>query len=99
MSAPRSKASLAVGARIRSRRTDLGLSQMDLGELAGIHFTNVGKVERGDVSPTLDTLLRIATALDANPAVFVDGLSADDLPDRPHRVTAADLIRARANRS
>lgn len=95
MSQPKSNASREVGLRVRSRRHELGLSQMDLGELSGIHFTNIGKVERGDVSPTLGSLLRIATALDLSPAVLVQGLSADDLPQRPHRVTAADLIRAR----
>jgi transcriptional regulator with XRE-family HTH domain len=90
-----SDAARVLGARIRDERHRFAINQMELAELAGLHFTNLGKIERGQANPSLHTILRIASALNVNPAILVDGLSADMLPDRPHRVTVADLIRAR----
>ena len=84
-----------LGARIRDERQRFAINQMDLADLAGLHFTNLGRIERGQANPSLHTILRIAGALELNPAVLVDGLGPDLLPDRPHTVTAADLIRAR----
>ncbi|MCS5734172.1 helix-turn-helix domain-containing protein [Herbiconiux daphne] len=95
MSSDGSDASRMLGARIRDERQRLALNQMDLAELADLHFTNLGKIERGQANPTLHTIVRIAAALNLNPAELVDGLSADQLPQRSHGVTAADLIRAR----
>jgi transcriptional regulator with XRE-family HTH domain len=83
------------GARIRDERRRFAINQMELAELAGLHFTNLGKIERGQANPSLHTILCIAAALNLNPAVLLDGLSADMLPTRPHKVTVADLIRAR----
>ena len=85
-----------LGIRIRDERQRFAISQMELAHLAGIHFTSFGKIERGQANPSLDTILRIASALNLNPAVLVDGLTADMLPDRAHTVTVRDLIRARA---
>lgn len=40
------------------------LSQEKLAELADLHRTYVGQIERGDVTPTLDAAERVALALD-----------------------------------
>ena len=53
-----------VGQAIRSLRREKGLSQEELAELSNINRTYVGTLERGDKSPTLDVLERIAKALD-----------------------------------
>ncbi|MDO9396206.1 MAG: helix-turn-helix transcriptional regulator [Herbiconiux sp.] len=95
MSSEQSEAARLLGSRIRDERQRFAVNQMELAELAGLHFTNLGKIERGQANPSLHTILRIAGALNVNPAVLVDGMTADMLPDRPHRVTVADLIRAR----
>lgn len=84
-----------LGARIREERLRFAVSQMELADLASLHFTNLGKIERGQANPSLSTLLRIAGALNVNPAVLVDGLTPEMLPGRVRRVTVADLIRAR----
>jgi transcriptional regulator with XRE-family HTH domain len=52
-----------VGQRIRSLRKEKGLSQEELGEKAGFHYTYMGGVERGEKNPSLDTLNKIAGAL------------------------------------
>ncbi|MFB2597912.1 helix-turn-helix domain-containing protein [Herbiconiux sp. P17] len=95
MSSVHSDAARLLGARIRDERHRFAINQMELAELAGLHFTNLGKIERGQANPSLHTILRIAGALNLNPAELLDGMSADMLPDRPHKITVADLIRAR----
>jgi transcriptional regulator with XRE-family HTH domain len=95
VSSAHSDAAKLLGERIREARQRFAINQMDLAELAGLHFTNLGKIERGQANPSLHTILRIAGALNMNPARLVDGMTADMLPDRPHKITVADLIKAR----
>lgn len=95
MSSIHSDAARLLGSRIREERQRFAINQMELAELAGLHFTNLGKIERGQANPSLHTILRIAGALNVSPAVLLDGMTPDMLPDRPHKVTVADLIRAR----
>jgi transcriptional regulator with XRE-family HTH domain len=40
------------------------LSQEKLAEMANLHRTYVGQIERGDVTPTLEAAERVARALD-----------------------------------
>jgi transcriptional regulator with XRE-family HTH domain len=55
----------AMGRRIRELRLSRGLSQEQLGNLAGIAVSQVGRIERGKINATLSTLVIIARALDA----------------------------------
>lgn len=48
---------------------------MTLGKRAGLSAKFVGELERGEKSPTLDTLAAIARALDRNSAVFLQQLA------------------------
>lgn len=50
------------------------ISQETLGELAGVHRTYVGHLERGEVNPTLYSIVRVATALEVDPGALVKGL-------------------------
>jgi len=90
-----SSAATEIGRRIRVARQELGISLEDLGELADVNWTTVGKIERGASSPTVESLIRIATALEVDPGVFVSGITADMYGGRPHQVTVRDLINAR----
>ena len=65
-----------VGARIRLRRTLLGLSQSELGTALGLTFQQVQKYERGANRVAASTLHRLAGALDVPVSFFFD-----DLPD------------------
>ena len=51
------------GIAVRKRRTEAGISQELLAELAGLHPTYVGMIERGIRNPTLDMAARLAKAL------------------------------------
>ena len=54
---------LAFGRAVRRLRRAKGLSQEDLAELAGIHRTYIGDVERGTRNVALVNMSRIARAL------------------------------------
>lgn len=52
-----------LGQRIRNYRTNLGLSQEKLAELAGCHPTYIGQIERGEKNATIESLEKISSAL------------------------------------
>lgn len=54
----------AFGSRVRSLRLDLSYSQEYLAELANLHRTYVGSVERGERNVSLDAISALARALD-----------------------------------
>ncbi|WP_341271839.1 helix-turn-helix transcriptional regulator [Mycobacterium kubicae] len=51
------------GERVRDRRLALGLSQETAAMRCGIHWTQLGKVERGQRSLRLETIVKIADGL------------------------------------
>jgi transcriptional regulator with XRE-family HTH domain len=63
------------GKRIRARREKLGVSQEQLGDLAGLHRTYIGHLERGEINPSLLNILKVAAALDADAGVLMKGLA------------------------
>ena len=50
--------------KVATRRTERGLSQRELAELTGTTQSAIARLERGGRPPRIDTLLRIAEALD-----------------------------------
>ena len=52
-----------LGKRIKALRKTQKLTQEELGEKAALSYKFVGEVERGEVNPSLDSLMRIANAL------------------------------------
>lgn len=53
-----------VGDRIRHVREHLNLSQQDVCGRSGIDVATYSRIEQGHSSPKLDTLIRIADAMD-----------------------------------
>jgi transcriptional regulator with XRE-family HTH domain len=51
------------GKRVRELRTARGFSQEELADRAGLHYTYVGGIERGERNPALVNIGRIAAAL------------------------------------
>ena len=62
---------LAIGARIRARRRELGLTQAQLAERLGVSFQQVQKYERGDNRVAASTLAGAAAALGASVAWLI----------------------------
>ncbi len=52
--------------KLRTLRRERGISQEKLGEKADLHPTYIGMIERGEKSPTLDTIVKLAQALDVS---------------------------------
>ncbi len=53
-----------LGLQFRDARKNLGLSQGELAERAGIRQADISQIERGVGNPTKETLDRLAKALD-----------------------------------
>ena len=60
-----------IGQRIRNYRTQKGLSQEKLAELAGCHPTYIGQLERGEKNATFE---KIASAMDISLSELFDKL-------------------------
>jgi DNA-binding XRE family transcriptional regulator len=58
-----------LGAEIAARRAELGLAQRELAELCGTTQSAIARLESGARAPRLDTLVRVANALDCELAV------------------------------
>ena len=89
---------IAVGARIRARRLELGMTQTKLANALGLTFQQVQKYESGDNRVAASTLVRSARALGVATAALV-GEGGDSATGRPvfHQLAtpgAFDLIDA-----
>lgn len=78
MASPLSDATKTLGERVRAQRHKLGLSQEALADVAGLHWTFVGQVERGQRNISLHNLLKLAAAVELDPSKLVEGLTAPD---------------------
>jgi predicted transcriptional regulator len=56
----------AIAEQVADRRQALGLSQRELAELTGTTQSAIARLEAGGRPPRIDTLLRIADALDCD---------------------------------
>lgn len=65
----------ALGAAIRKKRTERGWKIATLADKAGVSEDFIGKIERATDTPSLQTVVAIANALE----VGVDSLLRDDL--------------------
>jgi transcriptional regulator with XRE-family HTH domain len=66
---------VAFGARIRELRKQKGISQEKLAELASLHRTYVGGVERGERNVSLLNIIRISQALGVHLEELFRGIS------------------------
>ncbi len=62
----------SIGPKVHALRRERGMTLQQLAHLADVSTAAVHKVERGDMVPTITTLLKIAGALDAPIRHFVE---------------------------
>jgi transcriptional regulator with XRE-family HTH domain len=65
------------GRRVRARREDIELSQEQLAERAELHRTYISSVEQGRRNLALRNIVKLAQALELDPAELVRGLTWD----------------------
>ena len=63
---------MKIGKRIRTRRKELELSLRELGEMTGVSASFLSQVENDQVSPSLNSLQGIATALEVPMFYFLN---------------------------
>lgn len=71
---PISDAAKTFGERVRERRQALGLSQEKLAEGTSLHWSFIGRIERGQANLTLRNIVLVASVLQADPGDLVRGL-------------------------
>ena len=59
----------AIADKVAERRVERGLSQRELAELVGTTQSAIARLERGGRPPRIDTLLKIAEALECDLSV------------------------------
>jgi transcriptional regulator with XRE-family HTH domain len=59
---------VALGRRVAELREKAGLTQEALAHAAGLHWTYIGQIERGERNLTYKNVLKIARGLGAKPA-------------------------------
>lgn len=62
----------AFGTAVRALRSERGIAQEMLANLAGIERSHLGKIERGEHMPTLAIIFKIASALECSTAVLMN---------------------------
>jgi transcriptional regulator with XRE-family HTH domain len=66
-----------VSVNLLGARRDAGLTQEQLAERSELHPTQIERLERGATLPHLDTLVKLAGALDVPPAELCAGVVWD----------------------
>ena len=69
-----------VGERLRSYRNQNGWSQEELAERAGLHPTYIGQLERGEKNATLDSISKVAVALNISLSQLFENISLSPDP-------------------
>ncbi len=81
-----------VGQRIRNYRLAQGLSQEKLAELSGCHPTYIGQLERGEKNATLESIEKVATALDVSLSELFQKIGAPSSTERNIPLECYELL-------
>ena len=82
-----------LGLAVRRRRRSLGLTLESVGRATRLSKSFLSQLESGRANPTLDTLIRIAAALDSTPALLLG--AQEEAGTFPGAVPAASLATTR----
>ncbi len=79
-----------IGSKIRDARMKLGMSQKDLADKVGLTSSSISQTENNQISPSLNTFLQLAAALNIKPTVL---LQSDKKKDEARWLTRSRAIR------
>jgi len=88
----------SVGKRLRSYRQEQRISQERLAELAGLHPTYIGQVERGEKNLTIESLEKITGALQVPMASVFERIE-ERKDESNYALMAYDLISSKKQES
>lgn len=77
------------GDNLRRCRKRAGISQEEAAVRASLHRTAIGQLERAERVARIDTLIKLAGALDASPAELLEGLAWEPGGTRLGQFTAS----------
>ena len=75
-----------LGERLRAYRTQRGWSQEEMAERADLHTTYIGQLERGEKNATIESISKVAAALNISLSKLFENISLapseKDIPSR-----------------
>jgi transcriptional regulator with XRE-family HTH domain len=77
------KLDIDIGRRVRERRRELRLTQEELAGFLGVNRNTIGRIEMGQTLPSLKMLMRLAKALNVEPAELLARKKVFSVPDTP----------------
>lgn len=86
-----------IGQRVRNYRTEKGLSQEKLAEMSGCHPTYIGQVERGEKNATLESIEKIASAMDVPLSKLFEKMGEDNFDSFPMKCYALVASKSKAD--
>lgn len=89
--------STTTGDLIRKYRKQKGLTQKKLGDLCGIADSNIRKYETGRQKPKIETIEKIAEALDVHPLVLIGRISEESVTQQSIHITPVEVFAALFN--
>lgn len=87
-----------LGQRIRNHRTSMGLSQEKLAELSGCHPTYIGQIERGEKNATIESIEKIATALNLSLSKLFEKLGTQESDARNIPLECYEFLSAKTKK-
>ncbi len=70
---------MTLGERIRSARINSGLTQKQVADACGMADSAIRKYESGKITPKLETLRRISTAINADIVYLISGQTTEEV--------------------
>jgi transcriptional regulator with XRE-family HTH domain len=67
----------AFGKRLAAAREAKNLTKQKLGEVVGVHHSQIGRYEKGEASPAAEVLKKMANALDVSTDFLMNGTTSD----------------------
>ncbi len=70
----------SIGSRIKNLRKEYKLTQQELGDIVGLHGTNIGRIENGSVLPDAGVILKISTHFNVSCDFLISGKQELSIP-------------------
>lgn len=70
----------SIGSRIKNLRKEYKLTQQELGDIVGLHGTNIGRIENGSVIPDAGVILKLSTHFNVSCDFIISGKEEMSIP-------------------